>query len=782
MPVPFAYLGSPDRVELVDGLAFLAAFVLGYVGVTWLFPSLLRPMWWLYIHVAYRFRVYHADRLPAAGPALIVCNHSSYIDWLILWVACPRPVKFVLWSGYYHNSVLRFLLSFCRHRTVRLDNRTARPHAVADALDLVVKELDAGHAVVVFPEGRLTRNGQMRPFGRGIERLVKLARQRVPVVPVCIDNMWGSVFSHKDGPILRKWPEDFRRRVTVYFGKPLPPGTTAPEARAAVQECLADAGIALSDDVLPVHRWFVQSASSWRLMFRPLYVDVATGTERTLTNGRALVAAWCLARWFRPRLGPGDHPVGIWLPTGMGSALANVALAFLRRPAVNLNYTAGPDAVASAAQQAGVTHVITAARFEQKMPCPLPATYQKLLAEDALAAIPGWEKTLKFLAVLVLPHWVLSRIIGLYRTKMDDLLTIIFSSGSTGAPKGVMLSYRNISSNGDAFKRGVQLVPKDVMMGSLPFFHSFGYTVCLWAPTGIGMKVVHYPDPRAAKEVGELTRKHQCTILLGTATFLRFYIRRCGPDDFKSCRYIICGAEKLPVKLAEEFNAKFGVWPLEGYGCTEVSPVVSTNMNDVEVAGVRQVANVLGTVGQPIPGVAVKAFHPETYAPLPPGDEGVLGVKGPNVMLGYLHKLEKTKDVIRDGWYMTGDMGFIEPDGFIRITGRLSRFAKIAGEMVPLEKIEEELQDLLGGGERTVAVVPVPDEKRGERIVVLYHPDVEEKLPAALAGLSARGIPNLWIPDRRDCYKVESFPVLGSGKLDLRAVAEVATQVVGGKS
>jgi acyl-[acyl-carrier-protein]-phospholipid O-acyltransferase/long-chain-fatty-acid--[acyl-carrier-protein] ligase len=620
----------------------------------------------------------------------------------------------------------------------------------------------------------------MRPFGRGIERLVKLARQPVPIVPVGIDNMWGSVFSHKGGAIPWKWPEDFRRRVSVWFGNPLPPGTSAPEARAAVQECLADVAVALSDHVLPVHRWFVRSAASWRLLFRPLYVDAATGTERTLTNGRALVAVWCLARWLNPRLGPGDHPVAVWLPTGMGSALANVALSFLRRPTVNLNYTAGTDAVLSAARQAGVTHVITATRFEQKVPCPLPATYQKLPLEDALAAIPGWEKTLKFLAVLLLPHWLLSRILSLYRTKPDDLLTIIFSSGSTGDPKGVMLSYRNISSNGDAFKRGVQLIPKDVMMGSLPFFHSFGYTVCLWAPTGIGMKVVYYPDPRAAKEVGELTRKHQCTILLGTATFLRFYIRRCGPDDFKSCRYIICGAEKLPVKLAEEFNAKFGVWPLEGYGCTEVSPVVGTNMHDVEVAGVRQVANVLGTIGQPIPGVAAKAFHPETYAPLPTGEEGVIGVKGPNVMLGYLHQPEKTRDVIRDGWYMTGDMGLVEPDGFIRITGRLSRFAKIAGEMVPLEKVEEELQDLLGGGERTVAVVPVPDEKRGERIVVLYHPDVEEKLTAAIAQMPARGIPNLWLPDRRDCYKVESFPVLGSGKLDLRAVAEVAKQVASG--
>jgi acyl-[acyl-carrier-protein]-phospholipid O-acyltransferase/long-chain-fatty-acid--[acyl-carrier-protein] ligase len=154
----------------------------------------------------------------------------------------------------------------------------------------------------------------------------------------------------------------------------------------------------------------------------------------------------------------------------------------------------------------------------------------------------------------------------------------------------------------------------------------------------------------------------------------------------------------------------------------------------------------------------------------------MIGIKGPNVMLGYLHQPEKTKEVIRDGWYMTGDMGLIEPDGFIRITGRLTRFAKIAGEMAPLEKVEEELQDLLGGGDRLIAVVPVADEKRGERIVVLYLPEAEEKLSAALANLSSRGLPNLWIPDRRDCHRVDSLPTLGSGKLDLKAVAILARE------
>jgi acyl-[acyl-carrier-protein]-phospholipid O-acyltransferase/long-chain-fatty-acid--[acyl-carrier-protein] ligase len=205
--------------------------------------------------------------------------------------------------------------------------------------------------------------------------------------------------------------------------------------------------------------------------------------------------------------------------------------------------------------------------------------------------------------------------------------------------------------------------------------------------------------------------------------------------------------------------------------------VVSTNIFDVEVGGLRQKANTMGTVGQPIPGVCVRAFDPETLQPLPPATEGVLCVKGPNVMLGYLHLPEKTSEVIRDGWYVTGDIGLVEEDGFVRITGRLSRFAKIGGEMVPLERLDEEMHDVLGSsGDRVLAVAAVPDEKRGERVVVLHLPDVGEKLECVFQQLRDRGLPNLWIPDRRDCYPVEAFPILGNGKLDLKRIGELAKE------
>lgn len=761
----------------------IAAILVGCVGLyviaAWFAPVLIRPFLWVIAHTGYRLRVHHRETLPPTGPALIVCNHVTYLDWMFLWAGSPRPLTFVIWSGFDRNPLFRFALSFARTRLIRIDSQPGRPHATLDALNRVTAALDAGQAVVVFAEGTLTRNGQMLPFGRGIELVLRRVKVTVPVIPAYLDNLWGSLWSWSDGRIFWKWPTVLlRRRVSLWFGAPLPSTATAAEVRLAVQECAADCAIVESDELLPVNRGFITMAASWRNIFRPAMVDVATGTERRLTWGRTLVAVWCLVRWLRPRLGT-EPIIGVWLPTGMGGMLVNLALGLLRKTTVNLNYTAGPGPVNSAIQQTRIQTIITAKRFELKMPLELadPAI-QKIYLEDALGAISGREKFLTFLTVLLLPCWLIERLLGLTATRLDDPLTIIFSSGSTGEPKGVVLNHRNVATNVDGVVRGIELHRTDRILATLPFFHSFGFTITVWAPAIVGMEAVYFPDPRQAREVGELCRKHRCTIQISTATFLRIYMRRAGIDDFRTLRLLICGAEKLPVKLAQEYSERFGIWPLEGYGCTELSPVVSTNLPDVTVGGVTQIANHLGCVGQPLPGQVTRAFDPNTLQALPPGIEGVLGVKGPNVMVGYYQQPEKTRQVIHEGYYITGDMGLIEPEGFIRITGRLSRFAKIAGEMVPLERLDEELHDLLGHHEeRALVVAAVPCEKRGERLIVLHIESISLKLTVAFEGLRSRGLPNLWVPDSRDCFPVESFPTLGSGKLDLRGIVELAMKV-----
>jgi acyl-[acyl-carrier-protein]-phospholipid O-acyltransferase/long-chain-fatty-acid--[acyl-carrier-protein] ligase len=378
----------------------------------------------------------------------------------------------------------------------------------------------------------------------------------------------------------------------------------------------------------------------------------------------------------------------------------------------------------------------------------------------------------------LLPGWFLEYVVlRLGRHSLDDLATVIFSSGSTGEPKGIMLSHGNIAANIASMIQAVSISPSDRLMGVLPFFHSFGYTVTLWAPLQVGASVVYHADPRQAKEIGELCRRHGCTIYVSTATFLRFCLRKCEPEDFRSLRVLICGAEKLPGSLAQEFGRKFGVLPLEGYGCTELSPVAATNLPDMEVGGVRQITNKPGTVGQPLPGIVARVVHSETRQPLPIGEEGLLLIHGGNVMRGYLGRPELTREVVRDGWYVTGDMARLDADGFLTLTGRLSRFAKCGGEMVPLEKIEEVLHDILGTSERVCAVTCVPDESRGERLVVLYLLQDGLQVRPWCQQLSTRGLPNLWIPSERDFFAVAELPVLGSGKLNLQGVKEMAVEL-----
>jgi acyl-[acyl-carrier-protein]-phospholipid O-acyltransferase/long-chain-fatty-acid--[acyl-carrier-protein] ligase len=344
-----------------------------------------------------------------------------------------------------------------------------------------------------------------------------------------------------------------------------------------------------------------------------------------------------------------------------------------------------------------------------------------------------------------------------------------------------MLTHGNIAANAESMIQATGINHLDRLLGVLPFFHSFGYTVTLWAPLQVGASAVYHADPRQAKEIGELCRNYRCTVYLSTATFLRFCLKKCEPKDFESIRILVCGAEKLPQSLAQSFKEKFGVQPLEGYGCTELSPAAAANMPDVELDGYHQVCNKPGSIGQPLPGVAAKVVNPETMQTLPVGEEGLLLIRGPNVMKGYLGKPEMTAQVIRDGWYVTGDMGRIDENGFITLTGRLSRFAKVGGEMVPLERVEEVLHEVLGTGERVGAVTCVPDEARGERLVVLYlDAKLEEtglEVPAWLSKLNGQRLPNLWVPSPRDFYPVPELPLLGSGKLDLKRVKDMAMEV-----
>ena len=768
--MPLAFLDA-IREFIHPALQVVILVILGMILLFWWKPILLvRIPVWILTHTIYRLKVIGRDNIPATGSALLVCNHVSHFDWLFLLAGQRRFIHFVIFAGWTKKFGLRHLLKWAG--VIPID-KWAGPRAIVQSLRMASDALSRGEVVCIFAEGRFTRTGFLLPFHRGFEQIVR--NVPAPVIPVCLEHLWGSIFSYRGGKLFWKWPLELPYPVTVAFGQPMPSPANAFQTRLAIQKLSADC--AMNRKYRLVHRQFVRMAS--RHPFRTCLIDPALGKDGVLSYSKVLAGAMCLARQLKPIVGD-DKMIGLWLPPGAGGVLANIALALLGKTSVNLNYTVSASTVQSAISQCNLRHIITAKRFLHKVGLE-PGPETKLIhLEDLNAAISKGQKLRAFLKVLLLPRFVLDRwVLGLRRHKGDDLASVIFSSGSTGEPKGVMLTHRNIAANADSMIQAIDARSKDRILGVVPLFHSFGFTVTMWVPLQVGASVVYHPDPRQGREIGELCRKHQCTIYVTTPTFLRFCLKRCEPGDFSSLRLLMCGAEKLPPTLAQEFKEKFAILPMEGYGCTELSPAAVVNVPDQEMDGFRQIGNKTGTIGQPLPGVAARIVDPDSFEPLPPGKEGLLMIYGANVMAGYLGKPELTKEVIRDGWYLTGDMARYDEDGFITITDRISRFSKIGGEMVPLQKIEEELQIILGASERSVVVTSVPDSAKGERLVVLHLAMSNITVVEVRKKLEEKGLPNLWLPRERDFHQIDELPVLGTGKLDLKKCKEKAKELAG---
>ncbi len=773
------FLAVMDGSEWVVPASVSALLLAAFIAVCWLRPYwLLRVFLWFVTHSIYWSRVLGRSNVPAKGAALLVCNHVSYVDWLLLMASQRRFIRFVVWAGFTKTWGLRRVLQW--GGCIPIDG-AGGPRAVVKSLRAASEALARGELVCIFAEGRLTQTGLILPFHRGFEQIVKHCK--APIIPVCLDQVWGSIFSYYSGKLFWKIPLEIPYHVTIAFGEPMPNDAKAADVRQAVQKLSADSSIARSKQRVPVHRQFVRIAK--RSYFRPCISDSAL-KDQDLTYGKALAAVLCITHELRPVLG--DAPmVGVWLPSSMVAAVANIVLAIIGKTSVNLNYTSAPEAVLSALRQCGCKIVLTSRRFTARLNLEPGPDITLIYLEDFREKITTARRARAWVMALLTPTFILEHwILGLGRHTIDDLATVIFSSGSTGEPKGVMLTHGNIAANAESMIQAAGLEARDRLLGVLPMFHSFGYTVTLWAPLQLGASVVYHADPRQAKEIGELCKAHKCTLFVSTATFLRFCLRKCEPDDFKTLRILMCGAEKLPQTLAQEFEKKFGVLPLEGYGCTELSPVAAANIPDKVINNYRQIMNKPGTVGQPVPGVAARVVHPDTRQTLPVGTEGLLLIHGANVMTGYLGKPEATAQVVRDGWYVTGDMAKIDEDGFITLTGRLSRFAKIGGEMAPLEKIEEVLNDVLGTSEpRRGGYVRAGRGSRRASLVVLYlEPPLTQlgfDVPKWWKAVGERGMPNLWVPGQRDFYAVPDLPHLGSGKLDLKGLKDRALELTAKK-
>ena len=502
------------------------------------------------------------------------------------------------------------------------------------------------------------------------------------------------------------------------------------------------------------------------------HLALADSTGAKVTFGEALVKCLFLTGRLRS-IWQNQDQVGILVPPSVGGTLLNWAALLMGKVPVNLNYTLSQEGIASCIKQCGITDIVVSAKLMKRLNVELPVRVHVL--ED-LATAPRLAEKLRvgFLAKFTSATGLLKRLGGSKATP-DDLATVIFSSGSTGQPKGIMLSHRNVISNVKQVSEIYSFTTSDRMLGVLPFFHSFGFMATIAGPALEGFGCAYHFNPMEAKVIGRLAEQYSVTIMIATPTFLQFYLRGLKPCQLSKLRLVVVGAEKLSPQLANAFEEKFGCRPLEAYGCTECSPGVAVN---------SPASNRPGSIGRILRGMEARVIDPDSGEELPKGTPGLLHVKGPNVMLGYLGLKEKTAEVLKEGWYNTGDIVRMDDDDFLWIEGRLSRFSKIGGEMVPHGNLEETLNDLAGQNTRIFAVTGVPDEKKGEQLLVIHTAD-GELLKEVLTQLSNAPIPNLWKPKPAQFHFVPSLPYLGTGKLDLKElqrIAEAKSQTVSPQS
>ncbi|MGH7767876.1 MAG: MFS transporter, partial [Candidatus Binatia bacterium] len=518
-----------DSVVLVSGLFTLAATI--YILA--LLPDfLIRFTLWLVTHTIYRIRIVGQEHLPFRGPALLVCNHMSHADALLVGASVQRFIRFMMYRPYYEIRWLNWL--FRLMKAIPVSARSRRD--IVASLERAREELRQGHVVCIFAEGAISRTGNLLPFKRGFEKILEGldAGRDIPIVPVHLDRLWGSIFSFKDGRFFWKRPERLPYPVTITFGPPLGAAATAQEARQAIAELGSEAPQhrRAGSDILQ-RRFFKTAKRRW------FSFCMADSSGRELSYGNAAAGSLLLARWLKKRCA-GESMIGLLLPSSVGGALANIAVLTAGKVPVNLNFTAGSEAMAKALAQCGARTILTSRLFLAR--AKIEPTPGMIFIEDALAKMRRPVKIVAAVFGFILPSRLLLSLYGGGDQAADSLATVIFSSGSTGAPKGVMLSHHNVLSNLEGFAQLFWVTRNDRMMGVLPFFHSFGFSGTLWFPLIAGFGSVYHPNPLDAKTIGEMVAKYKATILISTPTFYAAYLKRCSPEQFATLRFAVAGA------------------------------------------------------------------------------------------------------------------------------------------------------------------------------------------------------------------------------------------------
>ncbi len=710
------------------------------------------------VRVAYRIQVLQARAFPAGG-CLLLPNHLTWVDAVLLQVVTPRRIRFLVDDELYQNRKFKPVLHLIR--ALPISSTRAK-----DAIRAAALALKQGEVVCIFPEGQISRSGSLLRVQRGFELIAREAQ--VPVVPVWLDELWGSVFSFSKGRYFFKRPRQIPYPVCIAFGEPLAP---ADASASAVREALLDLGERCFQE-RPLLRGHLGRAAISGLAKNTNAEALFDGMDgSSLTRGNLLAAGLALASVIR-RMVPHER-VAIVLPPGKGATVLNLAVVLAGKVPVNLNFTASRASIEAAHRIAELQCVITAKVMVEKFPEFAWPERPHFLEEIILGLRP--KAVLWRVLVELLPVGWIANLAGVPKTGDRAEAVTLFTSGSSGDPKGVVLSHRNVLGNVRQFSHALELNQGDSILSCLPLFHSFGCTVNLWYPILEGMRMVTSHSPLDIQKNTELIESQKIRLLCSTPTFLRGYLRKAQASQLRSLALVVTGAEKLPMDLAEAFKKRFGKDVLQGYGLTETSPVASVNLPDPTAPWPNapvQFGNRLGAVGRLMPGMSAQIRDPDSGLKLSLHAVGMLWLKGPNVFEGYLKDPMRTAEALHEGWLRTGDLGRFDEDGFLFIEGRLSRFSKLAGEMVPHETVENAVCAALGVSveDRPLAVTGVPDESKGEALVLLAVVDVD--LSVLRTRLASAGLPNLWIPRRM--VKVTEIPYLPTGKLDLRRIKELA--------
>jgi len=747
---------TTSTIFVINALAILSCAIFAIKVLPHLFARLLASP---FLKSGYKVDVYGLENMPLKGGVLLLGNHISWIDWAIVQIATPRPIKFVMHRSFYDKWYLRWFFEWFRVIPIGMGQNKS-------ALERIRELLKNGEVVAIFPEGHISYNGQLDEFHKGFEMAV--AQTGAKIVPFYIRGLWGTSFSRAQKYFSKISASSGKRAISVTYGKAMSDEAKAPQVKKAVYELSFHSWGRYLDTLKPLQYNWLRNAK--KHLFRRAIVD-STGAD--LNNLKVITAVLLFIEKLKKDL-ENETNVGVILPSSAGGSIINLMLLIRAKIPVNLNYTLSPQNLIGCVEKAKINRIITSKKFITKLEekgFDLNEISDKFIYLEDLE-ISKSDKICSLLKALLLPSWLID-LIYFYNVTIDDDAIILFSSGSESTPKGIVLTHKNLMANIKQIADLVNATQNEAVMASLPTFHSFGLVVTGYFPLSEGVKSIHVPDPTDAKTVGKMAAKYGATLLFGTSTFFRLYARskKLNHLMFRDIRLAVSGAEKLRSDVKKEFWTKFGVEICEGYGTTETTPVVSINTpNMLEPEFFKElVFNKEGSVGLPLAGTIVKIVDPETFKERKNGENGLIIIGGHQVMREYYEDEERTKKAILeiDGvrYYNSGDIGHMDDDGFLYITDRLSRFAKIGGEMISLNAIEAKIAEIVGES-ISYSCVNVEDERKGEKIVMFYAGEFEN------LGARLKELPPLMQPSI--IYKLDELPVLASGKVNFLELKKLA--------